>query len=373
MLGALGFALVGLGAVLPVPQSELGVSPGCSLGCRPCSRCGSSRWVWSAVRCCGGSGPPDACSLAGALIVAGAALAALPAPRRWSLASRSSASAVRWLSSPSPPHWRARTPTGCVGPSPRPMRSVSVPVWRPRPPSRWRSRAGSGGGSGYLAPMALLATLGFGGWRRAQAAPRRPTRRTPPRGLSCAPHGNAPVLLAWFGVVPRSWSSSPSRCGVVSPSGTGTPRPRRQPPSARSSSSAGWLWVGSSARRRTGSPAGPVCRCGRSARRRGFAGFSSAVGRPGLRLVGRRRSRGRSALPADADPAHRCVGDPGRRFALGGGLRYGDHGLAADPRPGRRWRGLRWAYVLVPVLVVLLVIQQLAQHRSEHRHTAAGH
>ena len=35
--------------------------------------------------------------------------------------------------------------------------------------------------------------------------------------------------------------------------------------------------------------------------------------------------------------------------------------------------GLRWAYVLVPVLVVLLVIQQLAQHRSAHRHTAAVH
>jgi fucose permease len=35
--------------------------------------------------------------------------------------------------------------------------------------------------------------------------------------------------------------------------------------------------------------------------------------------------------------------------------------------------GLRWAYVLVPVLVVLLVIQQLAQHRSALRHTAAGH
>ena len=35
--------------------------------------------------------------------------------------------------------------------------------------------------------------------------------------------------------------------------------------------------------------------------------------------------------------------------------------------------GLRWAYVLVPVLVVLLVIQQLVQDRSTHRHTAARH
>lgn len=378
MLGALGFALVGLGAVLPVLQSELGVSPGLLAGLPTLF----ALW-FVAVGLVGGAvlrrvGPARMLALAGALIVAGAALAALPAPQTVvaGLAVIGLGGALVVVAVPAtlagahPDRLRralteANALSVCAGMAAPPAVSLAV-------------SSGLGWRVGYLAPMALLATLGFGGWRAAP--PSRPRRLdatdAAARAVVRAPHGNAPVLLAWFGVVLAVmvefaftlWSGVAIRDWHATTEATAALGPLFF---------VGGMALGrlvSAAADRLASP-GRLVAAAALLVVGGFAGFSSApsVGLAFAWLV----VAGLGVAPLYPQTLTQLIGASATPDA---GSRWGAvaSGTAITVSPQILGRvadgvGLRWAYVLVPVLVVLLVIQQLAQHRSEHRHTAAGH
>ena len=406
MLGALGFALVGLGAVLPVLQSELGVSPGLLAGLPTLF----ALW-FVAVGLVGGAvlrrvGHARMLALAGALIVAGAGLAALPAPQTvvGGLAVIGLGGALVVVA----------VPAALAGEHPDRLRralteanALSVLAGMAAPPAvSIAVSSGLGWRVGHLAPMALLATLGFGGWRAsppslgrtdtaasparafgaasggaapAGAAPARATyggAAPPAAPVVPAPHGKIPVLRAWLGVVLavmvefaftlwsgvaiREWHATTAATAALGPlffvSGMAVGRlvsaaADRHASPRRLAAAAALLIVG------------------------GFAGFSAAttVGAAFAWLV----VAGLGVAPLYPQTLTQLIGAASTPDA---GSRWGAvaSGTAITVSPQILGRvadgvGLRWAYVLVPVLVVLLVIQQLVQDRSTRRHTAAGH
>ena len=378
MLGALGFALVGLGAVLPVLQSELGVSPGLLAGLPTLF----ALW-FVAVGLVGGAvlrrvGPARMLALAGALIVAGAALAALPAPQTVvaGLAVIGLGGALVVVA----------VPAALAGAHPDRLRralteanALSVCAGMAAPPAvSLAVSSGLGWRVGYLAPMALLATLGFGGWRAVPPSrPRRPDATdVAAMAVVRAPHGYAPVLLAWLGVVLAVmvefaftlWSGVAIRDWHATTEATAALGPLFF---------VGGMALGrlvSAAADRLASP-GRLIATAALLVVGGFAGFSSApsVGLAFAWLV----VAGLGVAPLYPQTLTQLIGASATPDA---GSRWGAvaSGTAITVSPQILGRvadgvGLRWAYVLVPVLVVLLVIQQLAQHRSAHRHTAAVH
>ena len=378
MLGALGFALVGLGAVLPVLQSELGVSPGLLAGLPTLF----ALW-FVAVGLVGGAvlrrvGPARMLALAGALIVAGAALAALPAPQTVvaGLAVIGLGGALVVVA----------VPAALAGAHPDRLRralteanALSVCAGMAAPPAvSLAVSSGLGWRVGYLAPMALLATLGFGGWRAVPPSRHRRPDATDAAAMAVvrAPHANAPVLLAWFGVVLAVmvefaftlWSGVAIRDWHATTEATAALGPLFF---------VGGMALGrlvSAAADRLASP-GRLIAAAALLVVGGFAGFSSApsVGLAFAWLV----VAGLGVAPLYPQTLTQLIGASATPDA---GSRWGAvaSGTAITVSPQILGRvadgvGLRWAYVLVPVLVVLLVIQQLAQHRSAHRHTAAVH
>lgn len=377
MLGALGFALVGLGAVLPVLQSELGVSPGLLAGLPTLF----ALW-FVAVGLVGGAvlrrvGHARMLALAGALIVAGAGLAALPAPQTvvGGLAVIGLGGALVVVA----------VPAALAGEHPDRLRralteanALSVFAGMAAPPAvSIAVSSGLGWRVGYLAPMALLATLGFGGWRASPPSLGRTDTAAPAAApVVPAQHGKIPVLRAWLGVVLavmvefaftlwsgvaiREWHATTAATAALGPlffvSGMAVGRlvsaaADRHASPRRLAAAAALLIVG------------------------GFAGFSAAttVGAAFAWLV----VAGLGVAPLYPQTLTQLIGAASTPDA---GSRWGAvaSGTAITVSPQILGRvadgvGLRWAYVLVPVLVVLLVIQQLVQDRSTHRHTAARH
>lgn len=391
MLGALGFALVGLGAVLPVLQSELGVSPGLLAGLPTLF----ALW-FVAVGLVGGAvlrrvGHARMLALAGALIVAGAGLAALPAPQTvvGGLAVIGLGGALVVVA----------VPAALAGDHPDRLRralteanALSVLAGMAAPPAvSIAVSSGLGWRVGHLAPMALLATLGFGGWRASPPSlGRTDAAASPARAFGAASggaapaaapvvpaqHGKIPVLRAWLGVVLavmvefaftlwsgvaiREWHATTAATAALGPlffvSGMAVGRlvsaaADRHASPRRLAAAAALLIVG------------------------GFAGFSAAttVGAAFAWLV----VAGLGVAPLYPQTLTQLIGAASTPDA---GSRWGAvaSGTAITVSPQILGRvadgvGLRWAYVLVPVLVVLLVIQQLVQDRSTRRHTAARH